>query len=243
MPKEVLEHGNITTFQDAKQHNYIIRVLDEDDIEEVLNLQNYVLGKMEQRSACVPLTREEHLSIIGGRGEAIGLFIEKKLLATCAMLFPGSHEMNMAQELNFNGQELQLVAQLELALVHPELRGHKLQQKLAGMLDWRAEKVWQCRYLFTTVSPYNYPSIQTVTAMGMRIAKLCKMYYDWDRYVVYKDFAQPVKLDSNHIIHVPNRLVDKQQSLLNNGYLGFSQFKSGKDVIISFAKKISDQEK
>jgi hypothetical protein len=123
-------------------------------------------------------------------------------------------------------------------MVHPDLRGNSLQYKLADMLTRRAIKKKNFRYLFTTVSPYNYASIKTVTSMGLNIAKLCKMYYQWDRYVVYKDLVNPLKLDKNNTIYVPGILFEKQQELLNNGYFGFSQFKDEEGIKVMFAKRI-----
>lgn len=234
----MIEKGEIIKRRDLQLYPYIIRVLDRDDMPQVIGLQNFVINLMENKSFCVSLTPEEHYEIMDGNGESIGLFVQGKLCAVCSILFPGRREDNMARQLGFDDQELTHVAQLELSLVHPDWRGNNLQKRMAGMLARRAKKKKNYRYLFTTVSPYNYPSIKTVTSMGLNIAKLCKMYCQWDRYVVYKNLVNPVRLDKSSTIHVPGTFFEKQQELLNNGYLGFSQFKDEEGIKIMFAKKI-----
>lgn len=237
---ELIKKGYITNRLDLKQYSYILRVLDSADLAAVMDLQNSVLGAMEEVSSCVPLSMEEHHLILQGDGEAIGLFIHNKLYAACSILFPGIRRDNMARELNFNHEELQYVAQLELSLVHPHYRGNKLQHRLASILARRAERKGNCRYLFTTVSPYNYPSIETVTSMGMNIAKLCKMYFAWDRYVVYKDFINPIILDKKNSIPIPSTAFAKQQELLDSGYLGFAKCEDEDGIKIMFAKELID---
>jgi len=236
----MIEKGQIVNRRDLHLYPYILRVLNSNDIPQIMDLQNLVIGLLKNRSFCVTLTPDEHYEIINGNGESIGLFVQDKLCAVCSILFPGHREDNMARELDFNNQELLHVAQLELSMVHPDLRGNNLQKKMADMLARRAKKKKNYRYLFTTVSPYNYPSIKTVTSMGLNIAKLCKMYYQWDRYVVYKDFDNPLKLDKSSTLHVPGTFFEKQQELLNNGYFGFSQLKDEEGLKIMFAKIINN---
>ncbi|MTI81345.1 MAG: hypothetical protein FH758_10775 [Firmicutes bacterium] len=233
---EVIEQGQIKLRSDFKQYPYIIRLLKKSDLTAVLQLQSNVLAKVKKKDCCVPLAAEELLLMLNGSGESIGLFVENQLYAKCSLLYPVGYENNMARELDFSDEELKLVSQLELSLVHSDLRGHKLQQKLAGILARRAEAAKKARYLFTTVSPYNFPSIQTVTSLGLQIAKLCKMYYGWDRYVVYKDFTNPVALDIENAVSLPSTAQEKQQHLLNNGYRGFSQFKDQDGIKIMYAK-------
>ncbi len=233
----MMEKGKILNQHDLQLCPYVIRGLDTNDIPQILQLQDFVLSSMKNRSFCVPLSQAEHFEIMCGHGESIGLFLQGKLYAICSILFPGQSEDNMARQLNFSNEELSGVAQLELSLVHPHLRGNNLQNKMANMLA-RSAKKKNYRYLFTTVSPYNYPSIKTVTSIGMNIAKLCKMYYQWDRYVVYKNLVNPLQLDINDIVHVPSTWFKEQQELLNNGYLGFSQLKDEEGIKIMFAKRI-----
>lgn len=235
---EVIEEGQITVHSSMKRPPYNIKILNQSDITAVMQLQGDILATLKQKELYVPIPFEELQVMLAGNGELVGLFMHKKLYAVCGLLFPVSYENNMARELHFSEEDLALVAQLELSLVHAELRGHKLQQKLAGILASRVKKRRDARYLFTTVSPYNYPSIQTVTSLGMQIAKLGKMYYGWDRYIVYRDFMCPTKLDITNTISLPNTAFAEQQHLLNNGYRGYSACKDQDGIKIRYAKII-----
>ncbi len=235
LTKEVIEEGQILLNSDLKQHFYTLRVLDKSDLPALLQLQSHLINLMKQKDLYVPIAEEELLALLEGDGEALGFFIGPKMLAACSLLFQVDYENNMARELNFANEDLSRVAQLELSLVDPDLRGHKLQCKMAGILAERLQSQSGIRYLFTTVSPYNYPSIETVTSLGLQIAKLGQMYYGWDRYVVYRDFWHPVQLDTNNVVTVLNTAFAQQQELLHQGYRGFSQFKDEDGIKIMYA--------
>ncbi|MFZ7101724.1 MAG: hypothetical protein ACOWWO_03570 [Peptococcaceae bacterium] len=232
----MIEEGSLVIQDNLKQYPYLIRLLTETDLMAVMNLQSKVLDGLKRQELCVPIPAEELRQMLENRGEIIGLFIHEKLYAVCAMLLTVDYEKNMARELNFTAEQLSQVAQFELSLVDSELQGLKLQQRLAAILAQRVEKRKQARYLFTTVSPYNYASIQTVTSLGLQITKLTKMYYGWDRYIVYKDFGNPVKLDLANPVIVANTSFEEQHQLLNDGYRGFSQYQDQEGSKIVFAK-------
>ncbi|KUG02619.1 protein clustered with n-succinyl arginine/lysine racemase [hydrocarbon metagenome] len=238
LAREVIEQGQITVRSDLKLQPFIIRVLGINDLMAVLQLQSNVMAAMDKKELYVPIPEHELQFILEGHGESLGLFIHDELYAACSLLFDVDYENNMARELDFSDEELSLVAQLELSLVHLDLRGNKLQHKLAGILAERAEERKKSRYIFTTASPFNYPSIQTLTSLGLYIARLSKMYYDWDRYIVYKDFTKPTRLDLTSSITLPNTSFVEQQHLLNNGYRGYSQFRDKDGIKIMFAKTI-----
>jgi hypothetical protein len=235
---EIVEQGHISLRSDPRPHHYVLRVLDEEDVAAILQLQNDLIAVMPRKDLYVPISEEELLYLFAGNGEALGLFIDNKMRAACSLLFNVTYENNMARELNFSEEELSRVAQLELSLVDLDLRGHRLQHRMASILAGRVQKRNQTRYLFTTVSPFNYASIQTITSLGLYIAGLKKMYYDWDRYVVYRDYINPVRLDADNAVIVANNAWAEQQQLLSDGYRGFSQFKDNDGIKIMFAKMI-----
>ncbi|QGT99849.1 hypothetical protein SYNTR_1256 [Candidatus Syntrophocurvum alkaliphilum] len=234
--KNFIEQGEIKLYSDLRNNSYIIRVLNEDDFAAIMQLQDTVIESLKNKEYYMPITIEELENGLIEKGETIGLFINDELYAACSILNEIDYEENMGLELNFSNEDLTLVAQLHFSLVHNALRGHNLQQKLATILAERAHKIKGSRYIFTTVSPYNYPSIKTVTSMGLQIAKLCEMYYGWDRYVVYKDVINPIKLDTNNKIIVSSTSLEEQKQLLNNGYRGFFQYKDKDGIKIMYAK-------
>lgn len=229
--------GKIRNQEDHKFYLYELRILEKADLPKIMILQEQVIAAMVRNDYCVPLTAVEYLELLSCNGEALGLFIGKRLVAVCGILFPGDKENNMARELNFSTEKLLTVAQLEIALVHPSFQGNCLQQKMALLLIERAQSIRRCNYLFTTVSPYNYPSLQTVTSLGMYLAKVCKRYFQWDRYVAYRDFVEPIELDTANTLTISNADLEEQQVLIACGYLGFAQLKGERDINILFAKK------
>jgi hypothetical protein len=234
----VIKQGHISLKSNSGQNPYVLRVLDKSDVPELMQLQSDLIAAMDKKDLYVPISEEEMLLLLEGDGEALGLFIENKMYAACSLLWKVEYQNNMARELNFSAEELTRVAQLELSLVDLDLRGHRLQYKMATILAERARQRQAPRYLFTTVSPFNYPSIETVTDMGLQIARLCKMYYGWDRYVVYRDFIDTVKLDTSNPVIVKNTSFAEQEELLNNGYRGFSQFRDKEGIKIMYARMV-----
>lgn len=233
---EIIEQGRISAGSEQEMHPYIIRVLGSGDLKEVMGLQDHVIGTLEKKEYYMPIPEDALRFILEGGGESLGLFIRDHLYAACSLLFDVDYEHNMARELGFGNEELARVAQLELSLVNPDLRGHKLQCKLAGILVRRLEERGTAGYLFTTVSPYNYASVQTATSLGLQIAGLGRMYFDWDRYVVYRDLTDPVKLDTAKAVSIANTALTEQQQLLSNGYRGFAQLKDENGIKIMYAK-------
>lgn len=234
---EIIEQGQINVQPDFI-YPYIIRVLDKSDLMAVMQLQIHVTADIKREELYVPISEEEMRYILTGNGEALGVFIQDRMYAACALLFNVDDDMNMARELNFSNDELEQVAQLELSLVDPVLRGAKLQHKMAEALARREEARQTRKYLFSTSSPYNYASIQTLTALGLQIVRLCKMYYDWDRYVMYKEFAEPTQLDTANSVSIPNTAFAEQQQWLDKGYRGYSLFQDNEGIKIVFAPKL-----
>ncbi|MGI6647528.1 MAG: hypothetical protein ACOX5W_00285 [Bacillota bacterium] len=124
---EFIEQGELITQSDRKRHQYVIRSLDKNDLAAIMQLQTNVLSRIAKKEYCVPILAEEILFMLEGNGDAVGLFMQDKLYAACFLLFNVPYEINMARELSFSDEELTLVSQLELSLVHFAVRGHRLQ--------------------------------------------------------------------------------------------------------------------
>lgn len=242
MEQEVIEEGLISLHSDQKEHPYVLRVLSKEDIPKVLHLQEEVTKEIERKELFVPITTGEMISLVEKNGESVGLFIKDRLYAACSILFNVPDEISMARELNFNQEALSQVAQFELSLVDPDLRGHRLQYKMAEILGKRSFEKKKFRYLFTTVSPFNYASIQTVLALGLKIAKLSKMYFDWDRYIVYQDFVNPIKLDQENPLIIVSTDIADQERLLKKNYCGFAATKEDGHIKIQYAKTLPSRD-
>jgi hypothetical protein len=208
------------------------------DIAEILDLQTEILQDLEKQELSVPISEDELEFIMSGHGQCVGFVKDGRLLAACAILYDVDDSINMAMELGFNSSKRSQVMQLEMALVHKSTRGFKLQHKLAAILVEQAKGKQDKRYLLSTVSPINYPSVQTVTRLGLYIVKLTRMYNDWDRYVVYRDLLEPLNIDEQSAVHVAVEDFSRQQQLLSAGYVGISQERIDGNAQIIFAKII-----
>ncbi|TYQ18177.1 UNVERIFIED_CONTAM: hypothetical protein Cloal_0595 [Acetivibrio alkalicellulosi] len=235
---DVIERGTITLINGIEKP-YVIRLLNTDDLTDIMILQDSILKNLGLSELAVALTNDELSFILDGNGDSLGTFISGELRACCSLLWNVPDNINMAKELGFDAYSLSQVEQFEMALVHSDLRGHKMQQKLATILIERSKITHQKRYLFTTVSPHNFPSIQTITSLGLNIVKLTKMYNNWNRYIAYKDFSYEQLLDKSQVVEVLNTDYTKQKHLLENGYRGFSLKKDkNNNIIILFSKII-----
>ncbi|OEF97131.1 hypothetical protein [Desulfuribacillus alkaliarsenatis] len=234
---ELLEQG-IIKLEGTDEKAYCIRLLNTSDVTALLDLQEEILSNLEIAELSVPFTKEELLFILSGHGECVGFLVDNQLLAACALQFD-LEDFNMSKEVGFDKKQQQQVEQLEMSLVHERTRGHKLQRRLAGILVERAIKRGNKRYLFSTVSPWNYPSVQTVTSLGLNIVKVTKMYNDWTRYVVCRDMHEPTILNMSTVRKVAIEDFEVQSMLLEQSYLGFSQERTPEGVRILFAQPIT----
>ena len=98
--REILEKGSISIKSDNNQHDYILRVLDINDLSAVMKLQSRLIDMMQRKELYVPIIEEEMVWLFEGAGEALGLYIDNTLYAACSLL-SRYHESNMARELNF----------------------------------------------------------------------------------------------------------------------------------------------
>lgn len=236
----------------------LIRILSLEDKAAVLQLQNNIFEELTFPELSVRINEEDLHNLLAGDGEAVGAFIDGKLLATCALLKHGKITLanNMGRQLNFNEQQLKCIEQLEMALVHPTLRGQKMQLKLAEILVFnsaqRAVAAKKSHFLLTTVSPHNYPSLQTVLTLELLIVKIAHMYNGWLRYVVCRYMPKEIKkpeatkkniveqlLDLTQTISVDITDLKQQTELLSRGYYGFALKKLNSNgaerILVNFA--------
>ncbi|WP_114636592.1 hypothetical protein [Polynucleobacter necessarius] len=73
------------------------------------------------------------------------------------------------------------------------------------------------RYLFSTVAPTNYASMQDKFSADMLILKLVKKYEDYHRYIFFQDIINPILLDvKNHssLVFTEGHDIESQLNLL-----------------------------
>jgi ribosomal protein S18 acetylase RimI-like enzyme len=204
--------------------------------QEILTLQQEVAAQIEPRGSYFALSEAEVLEILNGSGLAVGVRVDGRLIAFCFALFPGFRSDNLGRDFGMTAAELEQVAHLEAAVVHPDYRGNAFAKKMAGFLVAEIREAKRWRYVMNTVSPFNIPSLKTTLALGLLIQKLKVKYNDVLRYIFCLDLKKPVSIDMQSVIRVSANDLPRQQKLLANGYYGFRLENQAGDTIILYGK-------
>jgi GNAT superfamily N-acetyltransferase len=102
------------------------------------------------------------------------------------ILHPGLDEYNYGYDLNFSKEELLKVIHMDTAVVHPDYRGNKLQQRLMAMIEEELKVRFPGGILLTTVHPENLYSLYNVQSLGYTVAKRLPKYGS-ERFILRKD--------------------------------------------------------
>ena len=196
----------------------IIRKMEEQDLSSILELQEYVIESLMDRTFLQPLSEEEFLFILRGNGLMIGAYDAAKLIAFRAMLEPEIDETHLGWDAGLAESELSSVLYSEVSNVHPDYRGHSLQQILGTILMKEIDRS-RHRYIVATVAPFNIPSLKDKFSLGMHIISLEKKYGGLNRYTFMKDLAGSEKIGSPEFI-VDMEDLPRQQEFIRKGLIG-----------------------
>lgn len=195
-----------------------IRKMEEQDLSSVLELQEYVIEFLMDRTFLQPLSEEEFLFILRGNGLMIGAYDAAKLIAFRAMLEPEIDRDHLGWDAGLAESELSSVLYSEVSNVHPDYRGHSLQQILGTILMKEIDRS-RHRYIVATVAPFNIPSLKDKFSLGMHIISLEKKYGGLNRYTFMKDLAGSEKIGSPEFI-VDMEDLPRQQEFIRKGLIG-----------------------
>lgn len=215
---------------------FYIRPLAVTDLPIIEEMQQEVIHAVTVQNQLQPLTTEEFLFILNGRGLMVGVFIEERLIGFRALLIPPLDEEHLGRDFGLPDEELPSVLYQELSAVLPEYRGNRLQQQMARVVMEQVPALeGDFRYIACTVAPMNIPSMKDKFAQGMQIAALKKKYSDMLRYIFVKDLKQE---QTEYIEQVPVRADDleRQRKLLADNYTGVSMTFGEGAFSICFAK-------
>jgi len=211
--------------------------LTKDHVEEVLELQQTVIDELTTKSVLEPLSKDEFLFMLNGKGLMIGAFYNEKLIAFRAMLEPEIDEEHLGKDAGLPESELPLVLYSEITNVHPEFRGNNLQVILGEILMNEVD-INRFRYICTTVAPFNIASIKDKFAHGLKIVSLKIKYGDLLRYILMKDLLSPIEEDSSlesRSILMAN--TEEQQQLLQSGWIGTGIEKKSEEWVVRYEKQ------
>ncbi|WP_203247089.1 hypothetical protein [Sporosarcina beigongshangi] len=206
-------------------------------LNEILVLQQKVIASLKTGAFLQPLTEEEFLYILNGKGMMIGAYYEGQLIAFRAMLEP---EVNEEGHLGIDAgvpiTELSTVIYSEISNVDPHFRGNNLQVLLGEILMQEVDRQ-RFRYVCTTVAPFNIASLKDKFAHGMEIVALKVKYGDLLRYILMKDLTQNPQEKSTQSYEILMADTALQQRYLQNGWRGTAMKQVDDQWIVHFEKK------
>lgn len=239
---EVLEVCKVNSRADGRQHNCSINVLNIGDIDSVLDVQDETVHHLKDSAIYYPDTREVFEASLSDDGLIIGCFVNGRLIAFRSIWLPRMRSENLGLDIGMQDpSQLMQVAHLERACVIPEFTGNRLQMRMTRHAINLARKTSRFRYLFSTVAPQNYASMQDKFAADMLILKLVKKYEDYYRYIFFQDVMNPIQVKSQNsasIIFTDGHDIDTQVSLLEhiNPMVGCLQKRNGDAMQVGYTK-------
>lgn len=161
-----------------------------DDFDEVLSLEAAVLASLEHPDQLRRNTPEMWRSCLCEPHTALGVRVGERLVALAVLYLP---EAGGAEDLSCSLQGLdQLMASsstlrsanYKICIVHPDFRGHALQQRLGERLEEAALRQG-VRLLCSTVSPRNPASIRSLERLGYHYNRTLSKY-GFERALYFK---------------------------------------------------------
>ena len=238
----ILEDFEIKSKSDGKMHQCSINLLSIGDIEAVLHVQSETVRHLNDSSIYYPDSREVFEASLSNDGLIVGCLVNGQLVAFRSIWFPRSRPENLGLDIGMSDPlQLSQVAHLERACVLPEFTGNRLQMRMTRHAINLARENNSFRYLFSTVAPMNYASMQDKFSVDMLIVKLVKKYEDYYRYIFYKDIMKSLQtnvFDPASLIFTNGDDISAQVNLLrqNDPLVGCLQQRTNNTVEVGYAK-------
>ncbi|MFH7819785.1 GNAT family N-acetyltransferase [Neobacillus thermocopriae] len=215
-----------------------VRELTIDDLPEVLQVQDVVYQRLENKEVLQPLTKEEFQFILEGNGFMLGAFAKGGLIAFRAMLVPHIDAEHLGWDIGLSEEQLSQVIYQEITNVLPEYRGNRLQQLLAKLIMRELEKESHpYRYVCCTVAPFNIPSLKDKFVQGMQVAALKEKYGGLVRYVFVKDLFKEEALPWKEIEVIKMSNTRGQQEKLKQGWRGFKMEQRNNEIWVYYGRR------
>ncbi|API91200.1 hypothetical protein J32TS6_26550 [Virgibacillus pantothenticus] len=221
----------------SKEQPFYVRFLNKPDIFEILHLQNMVRQSLEVADFLQPLTVQEYEHILNGNGSMIGVFVDDRLIAFRAMLFPEMNDTeHLGIDLGLNELHRQKMLYSEISNVHPDFRGNRLQTYMGKLLFAQIDQQ-SFQYVATTVAPFNIASLKDKLALDMEIHALKEKYNGKLRYILFRDL-HTIKNGKSYTDKQEVNMNDiaRQQQLLQHGYQGNSISQTNDTYWVTYVK-------
>ncbi|MFJ8065872.1 GNAT family N-acetyltransferase [Psychrobacillus sp. NPDC096426] len=216
------------------EKEYVVRLLKKDSVEDILRLQDIVLGTLINNDFLSPLTGEEYEDAIS-KNLMVGVFVEGKLIAFRALAIPEIDEYHLGYDIGLETEQLKKVVYQEITNVHPDYRGFGLQKKL-GTIVMELLDASPYTHVCATVAPFNIASLKDKLSQGLVIGALKNKYADMLRYVFYKKLHEDREAGSE-VLEINMADTEKQQQLLANGWIGTSILQKDDEWYVTYEEK------
>ena len=190
-----------------------ICLLQPQHLEEVWALQELVVETLSAPAPYHPDPKDLLAQCLGPRGQAVGTFVDGRLVGFRSVFYPGDRPDNLGLDIQLTGPDLDRVAHLERAAVNPAYRGNRLQIRMTAHAIRLAVGNHRWRHLFSTVAPGNPASMKDKFTVGMVIVRTLRKYSGYWRHLFYQDILEPVALDLATTVAVELRTCSSTASM------------------------------
>ena len=149
-------------------------VLGRESIPAMLGMQEEAFACMENTDVLRRNTADSLSCCFSPPSVSVGVFYRGEIIAFGILYAPGKDAENLAYDVP-DIPDVEMSANLKLAIVRPAYRGNGIQRMLIGELERHAVAAGM-RYLCSTVSPLNRYSRDNLLAAGYRIVKRLEKY-------------------------------------------------------------------
>jgi ribosomal protein S18 acetylase RimI-like enzyme len=198
---------------------YDLRFLNESSLQPVSNLQELIAGGLPSPEIFRLHDDVYFKSLLTRDRSVIGAVVDESLVAYSLISVPGKGEENLGRDICIPEEELERVAHLQAAAVHPAYRGNGL-QRIMGAAHLKVIEEMGFEHVLCTVSPKNPISLRNLLSNGFVIKGLKPKFGGAWRYIMYKNLFRPVCLRSCPVV-IKGSDIEGQLDLLSKGYMGF----------------------
>jgi GNAT superfamily N-acetyltransferase len=186
---------------------------------------------------CVDFSLEEFKRSLDPQyGVVFAAYSGEKMIAFYIIVKPPEDE-NLGIDIGLDLEERKFLLHGELTHVLPAYRGNGLMRFLFRECLRDALSTWNdCRYICTTIYPFNIPSLKSTMDESFFIVSLKEKYGGVLRYILLRRPDQEVKVLSDKEILVELKDLDLQRQYFDQGFVGSALIQNDKIQFVQFEK-------
>lgn len=198
-------------------------------LSELMEVQKVVCEHLPNPELYFPVSEREMLELLGSDAICVGAQQGTRLVGFFGVLFMGNRAGNVGEDLGLAPHELSLVAYFKAVNVLPEYRGIGLQARMTkalfmqlgvgGQVSDESPGLPPLKWLCSTVSPLNVPSLKTFLEHGFWVAGLKPKYLGYQRCILIRQIAD-TQHGHNESVVASLQDYQEQKELLRSGMIG-----------------------